>query len=517
MVNQLSPHINPADVPPAAFVITVASLFDKQVRLRPKATAVLDGNSSWTFSEVDRRVNRWCRLLESRGLTRGRRFAILSENRHEYLELELAAARLGAIAACLNGRLTTHELEHCMQLADPMTLVVSPAFEEVVARCNVADGDLLVLGDALEQALLAQPDDVPPTGAVDPEDGLVILYTSGTTGLPKGALISHRAMVARMAVFVQITGATQQDAFLAWAPLFHMASTDHSLITLLLGGSVIIADGPDLDVFSSALSEHTISWLVAIPGMIERLIDHLRNARLTIKGVRTVGAMPDLVPRQQLAELTALLDAPYLNTFGSTEAGLVPACGNTLPPGQVPTSLSKCESPYCEVRLVDEDELEVPDDTPGEMLIRGPTLFSGYWGAHSENRTDFRGGWFHSGDVFVRHADRSLDFVDRSKYMIKTGGENLYPAEIEIHLLSHPCVADAVVVRRPDDVWGEIPVAFVALVRPGLEIAEIVEYLRGKLASYKVPKEVRFVNESDFPRSTTGKIQRHEVEAWLQN
>ena len=172
--------------------------------------------------------------------------------------------------------------------------------------------------------------------------------------------------------------------------------------------------------------------------------------------------MADLVPRHQLAEITTLLGAPYVNSFGATETGLPPATAALIPIGEAPTDLAKRQSAFCEVRLVDADDRDVPDGAPGECAIRGPTLFSGYWRAPEVNAKDFRGGWFHMGDVFIRRDDGRLDFVDRAKYLIKSGGENVYPAEIERVLLADPRVGDAVVVRRPDAKWGEVPVAVVA-------------------------------------------------------
>ena len=157
----------------------------------------------------------------------------------------------------------------------------------------------------------------------------------------------------------------------------------------------------------------------------------------------------------------------------------------------------------------------MPPGTPGELAFRGPTCFSGYWNAPEVNARDFRGGWFHMGDMFVQHADGSLDFVDRLKYMIKSGGENIYPAEIERVLLADPRVADAVVVRRRDPRWGEVPVAVVAPKDAALTRADLLARCRTELAGYKQPKEIVFVTLADLPRSTTGKIQRHEVEAWL--
>jgi fatty-acyl-CoA synthase len=505
------------EVPDTTFRITVASLFDKRVRLQPDSIALEEGPDRWTYRELSQRVNQWAHLLVESGVTTGDRVAVLSENRHEYVEIELAAARIGAIVACLNWRLADEEMLHCITLTEPTLLINSPKHASLLHGLEHGVKTVLTLDSELETRLADQPESS-PTSDVDPECGLVILYTSGTTGMPKGAVISHRAVLARMVLYTMVLGATGEDAFWAWPPMFHMASTDQSLITLMLGGTVVFSDGPDLDVMCDVLSRHQVSWLIAMPGMIDRMIERLEQSKPSIRGVRAVGAMADLVPFHQIRDLTALLGAPYLNTFGSTEAGMAPASAGMLEPGVLPTSLSKHETPYCEVRLVEVGDGEAGDDvdvaleTPGEMLIRGPSLFSGYWNAPQTNLSDFRGGWFHTGDMFVRHEDGTLDFVDRCKYMIKTGGENVYPAEIERHLLAHPAVDEAAVVRRRDERWGEVPVAFVALRDTAVTADDLSAALRQRLSSYKLPKAVHVITEAEFPRSTTGKVQRHELE-----
>ena len=186
-----------------------------------------------------------------------------------------------------------------------------------------------------------------------------------------------------------------------------------------------------------------------------------------------------------------------------------------MPIGVAPTRLSKEQSPFCEVRLVDADDRDVPDGLPGELCMRGPTLFSGYWAAPEVNAHEFRGGWFHMGDVFVRNPDGTLDFVDRVKYLIKSGGENVYPAEIERVILQDPRVADCAVVRRKDPTWGEVPVAFVARRDESLGEADLQALCRANLAGYKQPKAIRFIAFDAFPRSASGKIQRHELERRL--
>ncbi|WP_289083237.1 AMP-binding protein [uncultured Sulfitobacter sp.] len=492
------------------------SIFRTRVRNCAEALAVEDGSNRLTYAELHDRVDRLASVFLARGIAPGDRIAILSHNRAEYLELQLAASGIGAIVACLNWRLAPDELRHCVELVEPVLALVEPGLK--AAYQDIASTPCLEIGPELESALAgARPDARVGTLVDDPEAGLTILYTSGTTGLPKGALISHRAHIARSMVFAAQLALDPGDGFIAWAPMFHMASTDHALATLLRGGTVVMVDGLQSAVINAALSRHKIGWFVMMPGTLEAFIAERRANPLPVKGIKVCGAMADLVPPHQIAELTGLLATPYLNSFGATETGLPPGTADLIAPGVVPKTLSKRVSAFCEVRLVDPNGDEVPVGMPGEMAVRGPTLFSGYWNADDTNARDFRNGFFHMGDLFRRNSDGTIDFVDRAKYLIKTGGENVYPAEIERVLLAHPRVVDAAVVRAFDAKWGESPVAFVACVDGGPQAQELMQLCREYLAGYKRPREIRFISFDDFPRSTSGKVQRHVLEARLND
>jgi fatty-acyl-CoA synthase len=501
-------------LPQAAGRSTVGSLFRDRARRRPEDHAVESAGRMLTFGALNDRVNRLVAVLRGLGVSRGDRVALLSENRPEYLELVLACAKLGAILACQNWRLAPPELRHCVRLVSPAVAVVSERHADLLARAAVGAIPTVRLGEELDARVRTAPSDEPDIAA-EPEDGLLILYTSGTTGLPKGAVISHRAELGRSLVFLAELGVRPGDASVGWPPFFHMAGTEPALAALLTGGKVIVVDGFRPDEIAFHVGREQLGHLMVMPGMVEPLVAELRKRAVRPAGVRLCGAMADLVPAHQIAEITALLGAPYLNSFGSTETGVPPASGNTIAVGEVPKRLSKRQNAFCEIRLVDLEDREVPVGTPGELAFRGITCFSGYWNAPEPNARDFRGGWFHMGDMFVRNADGTLDFVDRLKYMIKSGGENIYPAEIERVLLADARVADAIVVRRPDPRWGEVPVAIVARKDETLGAAELLAACRAELAGYKVPKEIVFVTLAELPRSTTGKIQRHEVEAWL--
>jgi acyl-CoA synthetase (AMP-forming)/AMP-acid ligase II len=505
----------PEPLPARAAATTVGALLRARARIDRDALAVVEGDRQMTFGELDERVNRLAQVLAAAGIGRGDRVAMLARNCAAWLEVELAAAKLGAIVAAQNWRLAPPELEHCLRLAEPRVLLVGEAQAAAAAGLAVDIPEVIALGAEYERRL-ARASAAEPPEVGEPEDGLVILYTSGTTGLPKGALVSHRAFIARALVFMVELGLAPAEAFVAWAPFFHMVSTDHALASLMRGNPVIVVDGYDAEELAAIVARERIGWLTLVPGMIESFAAVLRSREVRPKGIRAIGAMADLVPRHQLAEITTLLDAPYVNTFGATETGLPPATAGFIPIGEAPLDLAKRQSSFCEVRLVDAQDREVADGEPGECAVRGPTLFSGYWRAPEVNARDFRGGWFHMGDMFIRRDDGRLDFVDRAKYMIKTGGENVYPAEIERVLLADPRVEDAVVVRRADARWGEVPVAVIARKDETLTADELYAQCRQQLAGFKQPKEIRFVGFAELPRSTTGKIQRHEVEAWFR-
>jgi fatty-acyl-CoA synthase len=480
----------------------------------PDRIAIQTASRSLTYSELIERVEAQAALLCDLRVGPGDRIAILSENRIEYLELQLAAARIGAIVACQNWRLTPHELQHCINLVSPSILICSEKQHSVVANLSLKSLPVVVMGQDLEERLTAV-DPLQNAASVDPESGLIILYTSGTTGRPKAALISQRALCWRMCLLRIDLGITPDDAYLAWSPMFHMGGTEHSLSTLMMGGRVILTEGFNAEEMAEIISSQALGWLLLVPATLAPLMSAVRANGCKVKGIKAVGSMADLIPLSTIAELTNLLGAPFFNSFGSTETGLPPASGRLIPVGEVPSSLSKSLSSLCSMRIIESEGNEVEPGGVGEAFVRGPTLFSGYWGDKAVNQQEFANGWFRMGDLFRRNLDGSVDFVGRAKYLIKSGGENIYPAEIENVLLADPGVLDAIVVRRADERWGEVPVAVVSRSDDSVSPERLEELCRSRLAGYKQPKSFYFVNFQDLPRSATGKIIREDIEAWL--
>jgi acyl-CoA synthetase (AMP-forming)/AMP-acid ligase II len=517
-LNQDRPAVHRAATRLAGFT-DIAQCIAATAARRGAHIAVDDGARALDYAEFDRRAWAAAAMLRTLGLGAGDRVAVLAENRIEYLELALAAARTGSILAALNWRFSAPEIAHCAGLTQPAVVFVSRRFLPLLREAGIAEVRVILLEDEYD-ALLAPELAAGPARtacALDPEDGCIILYTSGTTGMSKAALISHRAEVSRLALGRIDSMLAPGDNFVAWAPLFHMVALEHALHVLALGGTVHVVDGADIDRIVDLALGVPQWWLVLLPGMIDRVVETMASRGKPPARLKIVGALADLVSADLVAATSRLFKAPYWNTFGSTETGMLPFAGTRFAPGERPATLAKAVNSHHLFKLVDDADREVARGQPGEVAVRGPTVFSGYWNAEATNAHEFRGGWFHMGDVFVEREDGRYDYVDRAKYLIKTGAENVYPAEIERALMADPRVVEAVVVRRPDARWGEVPVAFVCCHAPPPTVEELFAVCRASLARYKQPKEIRFVAApADFPRSISGKVQRQELEKLLR-
>jgi len=509
-------------------ITTVYRQFAATAAWQPHALAIDSGGQQLTFGvlleQVDRLAGHLHRIVGDQSLLAPRpTVAILSENSASYLITELACSRLGVQVACLNWRQSHKEPEHCLRLAKPLILLHSARFNERVAQLKRGYSDLetadlyATLRDALTEPPHAKP------AASDSEAGLLVLYTSGTTGFPKAAVLSNRALIARMCGFHMDLGIQKGDAFIAWAPMFHMGGSEHSLSSLMRGSPVLVTDGFDVSTIADYLTAFQIGWLILMPAAMEPLIEEVRRRVLAIRGIRVVGSMPDLLPESLIRETMAVFSAPFLNSFGSTETGLPPASGGLMHATDERLDFSKRISGLCEAKLIDESGTPVAQHNVGEMAVRGPTLFSGYLDDNGGIRSPLADGWFRMGDLFYSDEYRGLHFCGRSKYLIKSGGENIYPAEIERVLLADPRIAEAIAVRQPDPKWGEIPVVFIALESETKDVrskstineTEFIDLCREHIARYKAPKAVYIIGLEEFPRSDTGKVQREKLESWL--
>jgi fatty-acyl-CoA synthase len=479
---------------------TLASIVRAHARERGEAVALVSATTGErrSYRDLAERSARMAERLRTQyGVGRGDRIAILALNDVRTFELLVAASALGAAIVPLNLRLAERELEPVVRIAEPKVLFVDEAHAALlttsaIPRARLADDDLL-----------ADAGFTGNDGTLD--DALVILFTSGTTGRPKGAILPARAMAANAASTRRAWELTPDDVALVDAPLFHTGGLNVLATPLLYaGGRVVVLPRFEATASAEALIREKCTVSFGVPTMIERLLAGGFVDKSVVRLWVTGGAPcpPSLLEAFEQRGLR------LLQGFGMTECG--PNCFRPLAAaarGSVGTPTFDLEA-----RLVDENGADVAPGEPGELWLRGPQVFSGYLNDPQATAAALGGGWLHTGDV-LRATDRGWFVAGRKKEMFISGGENVYPAEVEIATCEHPAVAEAAVVALPDPKWGEVGVAFVVL-RAGAGEATpetLRAFLKARIAGYKVPKSI--VIAPELPRTPVGKIDKQALSA----
>ncbi|WP_392666897.1 class I adenylate-forming enzyme family protein [Streptomyces sp. LN785] len=492
--------------------LTLADVMRNQAKTNPRRLALIAEGQEYSYAELHAITSRLANGLAEAGVRRGDTVAILGSNSVEHVLLQHAVAKLGAALAILNWRQSEDEVGYAVELCRPRLVFAQPTYRDLITMTERSVELVSPRGESDFYERFVDPFATQePTVEVDAEDLVTIIYTSGTTGRPKAAAISQRAMIARAAFAATDMRLGADDAHLAWAPMFHLVSADYIFICAVLGSRYIVVDGFDVEVINEYLHQVQLGWFVMMPGAIGALIERLRQDDRPVMPIRMVGAMADLVPPAQVRELTELLGTSYYNSYGMTEAG--PLTYGAIASGTYPDHLGKRFTALANYRLARADGTDADLGEPGEMLVSGPTLFSCYLHDEQATRSALVDGWYGTGDLLRADEGGFLHFVGRTKYLIKSGGENVYPAEIERVLMACPGVVEVVVVRKADPHWGETPVAFVATDRP-VETSDLGAACRRELAGYKVPKVFHQIEVDQFPRNVTGKVIRERLEAW---
>ncbi|WOP38978.1 acyl-CoA synthetase [Streptomyces sp. Li-HN-5-13] len=485
---------------------TVDGVLRRSARRTPARVAVEYGDRAWTYAELDDAVSRAATVLLDQGLAPGDRVGAYGHNSDAYLIAFLACARAGLVHVPVNQNLTGDDLAYIVGQSGS-TLVLA---DEGLAG-QLPDGvRSLPLRDT-DDSLLARLATAPPYDGPEPrgEDLVQLLYTSGTTALPKGAMMTHRALVHEYLSAITALDLSAGDRPVHSLPLYHSAQMHVFLLPYLaVGATNIVLDAPDGDRILDLVESGLADSLFAPPTVWIGLAGRDDFATRDLDGLRKAYYGASIMPVPVLERIRARLPklAVY-NCFGQSEIGPL---SMVLAPDEHKGRMDSCGRPvlFVDARVVDENGKDVPDGTPGEIVYRSPQLCEGYWDKPEETAEAFRDGWFHSGDLAVRDAHGYYTIVDRVKDVINSGGVLVASRQVEDALYTHPEVAEAAVVGLPDDRWIEAVTAFV-VPRGEVTEAELIAHARERLAHFKAPKRVVFVAE--LPRNASGKILKREL------
>lgn len=482
----------------------------RRARKTPHRIALIHHQNAVSYAELSDRVTRLAQALRALGVRRGDRVAYLGPNHPSFLETLFAAGTLGAVFVPLNFRLAGPEIGYQLVDSGAKALIYAPSLAALVdsAQCAADVKTYIEVGERYE-GLIGSASTEPIDEPVTPDDTCIIMYTSGTTGRPKGAMLTH-GNITWNAVNVLIDhDLIADERALVSAPLFHTAGLNMlTLPVLLKGGTCVLAEAFDPATTFDLIVEHGITFMFGVPTMFDQVARHPRWPEADLSSLRTLTCGGSPVPSSLIAVYQER-GLTFLQGYGMTEA----APGTLFLDAE--HAVSKAGSAgvphfFSDVRVVRPDFSPVDVGETGEVVVRGPHVMPGYWGLPDETAAVFSDGWFRSGDAARVDEDGYVFIVDRIKDMIISGGENIYPAEIEDLLLRHPDIVECAVIGVPDDKWGEVPRAVVVPREgAGLDSDEVLAFLAGKLAKYKIPKSV--VIAAELPRNASGKLLKARV------
>jgi fatty-acyl-CoA synthase len=514
-------------------VLTLAESVAAHARTQPKKIGVRDSRRALSYAEWDTRSSRLANALLALGLVKGDRVALLAFNAVEWLEIYVALARAGLVAVPINFRLVGPEIAYIVQHSEARAFIVQDDLRAVVegiraelpvdAACFIHFGGTATPANwqGYESLIAAASAEAPPVDA-RPEDLFALMYTSGTTGRPKGAMRSHEGNALLALATALEFGLTRDDNGLLVMPLCHANSLYFSVTFAMLGATIVVDDRKHFDpaallgllareriTFTSLVPTHYIMML-GLSADIKAQHDLSRVGKLLVSSAparqETKLAILELFPNGRLFEL-----------YGSTEAGWVTVLRSDEQLSHL-GSVGREWAGTGAIKLLDADGNEVRDGEVGELYSRTSYVFSGYWKNPDKTRESFRGAWCSVGDMARRDEHGFIHLVDRKSNMIISGGENIYPSEVEAVLAAHPAVQDVAVIGVPDAKWGEA-VQAVVVPRPDQQTNEheLLDWCRAHMAGFKRPRSVTFIAEREMPRTATGKIQHRVLRERIVN
>ncbi len=494
----------------------------------PTTVMLKDSQRSFTYPEVNTRVNQLANSLLSLGLSKGDKVAVLLENSIEIVEAFLATAKTGIIIVPINFRLVSSEVEYIVDNSDAKAMIVHDEFVSTIHPIkaklrNIAAENYISVGQSVDgyrnyDEFIANASDSEPEIDIAPEDTWILIYTSGTTGKPKGVVRSHESHIAFYLINSVDFGFNEHDYCMNVMPLCHINSTFFTFTFLYIGASVYIHPARSFrpEEILEIVEKEKITFISLIPTHYNLILNAPDDAKKRdVSSIRKLLCSSAPVRKSmKLAIMDFFPGVDLYEGYGSTEAGIV----TVLKPEYQMKKLGSIgfETLGTEfVKLLDEEGQEVGVGEVGELYSRGPMLLDEYYKLPEKTASSFTDGWFPAGDMAIRDEDGFFQIVDRKDNMIITGGEHVYPSEVEEVIGSHECVFDCAVIGLPDDKWGE-KVAAVVIKKPGMDESLIDEETikkccKEQMAGYKSPKKIVFVDEDDMPRTPTGKILHRKL------
>ena len=504
-------------------------ILDKAVSLYENGEAIVSGKLRYSYGQFNDRVCRFSDALKKTGISKGDRVGILHRNSHEYLETYFAAARLGAILVPLNVRLSTRELSFILEDAGVKILVseriYSPSVKKLKSHQSEGltviwtgkENDYSIPGSAGYEDMIANSEGRKLNRKINEEDIAHLYYTSGTTGRPKGVMLSHKNVWFHSLATIAELKLDDNDIWIHAAPLFHLADAWATFAITWVGGKHVIVPEFNPGEILTLIETEKVTITNMIPTMLNMLVNTPGVKSRNFSSLRTVLSGGSPIAPTTVKKIIETFKCEYVQTYGMTETcpyltlSLIKRTLDELPEEEKFNYRAKTGRPFMGIQLmvVREDGSEVKRDNRevGEIIVRGDSVTMGYWNRKEETEANLKNGWLYTGDLAVMDAEGYVNIVDRKKDMIITGGENVYSVEVENVLYSHEAVLEAAVIGVPDQKWGEAVMAIVVL-KKDMTVSEdeIIEYCREYIAGYKAPKAVEFVSE--LPRTGSGKIYK---------